>query len=589
MENRDFELEKGNLKEENINNNNSSTNVIDSDENIIWYNEYSRKFLEKWYLLEWETLSQRIRFIANRAEEILNKPWFADKFVSYMQKGYYSLSTPIWSNFWLKRGLPISCFGSYIDDNMWDIMFTQWEVGMMSKFGGWASGYFGALRPRGAKIKDNWESSGAVHFMNLFETLVDVVSQGSVRRWHFSPYLPVEHTDIEEFLKIWTEWNTIQKLTHWVTVGSKWLEEMVAGDQDKRKIWAEVIQRRNEMWYPYIMFTDNANEQTVDVYKDKEMKIVASNMCNEIMLPSSPDESFVCDLSSMNLFYYQDWKNTDAVETLTYFLDAVMQDFINKLDDLKNSTENEDRLAYEFMKKAHKFAIRHRAIWIGAVWYHSYLQKNKIAFEDIEAYNINKEIFQLIKEKAYKASQDMAKEYWEPEVLKGYGRRNTTLMAIAPTTSSAFILWQVSQSIEPIWSNCYVKDLAKMKVTIKNKELEALLEEKWQNTKEVWDSIRNNDGSVQHLDFLTKQEKNIFKTFSEINQYAVIDQAADRQKFIDQGQSLNLMINPSTPTKEINALYLEAWKQGIKWLYYQHSKSAAQELSRKIVCSWCEA
>lgn len=558
-------------------------------ENIRWLNDYSKVYLENGYLVNGQTTEERLSFIAESAEKILKKPGFAEKFYSYMAKGYYSLSSPIWSNFWLERGLPISCFGSYIGDTMGNIMFTQAEVGMMSKFGGGASGYFGALRPRGSVIKDNWHSSGAVHFMQLFETLVDVVSQGSVRRGHFSPYLPLEHPDAKEFLKIGTEWNPIQKLTHGVTVTDKWLQEMVDGDSEKRAIWAEVIQRRGEMWYPYIMFTDNANNWTVDVYKDKNMKIYASNMCSEIMLPSSEEESFVCDLSSMNIFYYDEWKDTDAVEILTYFLDAVMQDFINKLENYRDSELKEDKDAFLFLQKAYNFAKRHRAIWIWVVGWHSYLQSKMIAFEDSEAYELNKEIFKFIKEKAYKASEDLAKEYGEPKLLKGYWRRNTTLLAVAPTTSSAFILGQVSQSIEPWWSNCYVKDLAKIKTTIKNRELEKLLEEKWQNTREVWNSIRDRDGSVQHLEFLTQKEKNVFKTFSEINQYAVIDQAWDRQKFIDQAQSLNLMVHPNTSAKEINALYIDAWKQWIKSLYYQHSKSAAQELTRKIVCAGCEA
>lgn len=558
-------------------------------ENIRWLNDYSKIYLENGYLVNGQTAEDRLYFIAQTAEKILKKEGFADKFYSYMAKGYYSLSSPIWSNFGLERGLPISCFGSYIGDTMGNIMFTQAEVGMMSKFGGGASGYFGALRPRGSVIKNNWHSSGAVHFMQLFETLVDVVSQGSVRRGHFSPYLPLEHPDAKEFLKIGTEWNPIQKLTHWVTVTDKWLQEMVDWDTEKRAIWAEVIQRRWEMGYPYIMFSDNANNGTVDVYKDKNMKIFASNMCSEIMLPSSEDESFVCDLSSMNIFYYDEWKDTDAVEVLTYFLDAVMQEFIDKLEKFKNSDNKEEQDAFLFLQKAYKFAKRHRALGIGVVGWHSYLQSKMIAFEDPQAYDLNKEIFEFIKVRAYKASEEMAKIYGEPEILEGYGRRNTTLLAVAPTTSSAFILGQVSQSIEPWWSNCYVKDLAKIKTTIKNRELEKLLEEKGQNTREVWNSIRDRDGSVQHLDFLSQKEKNVFKTFSEINQYAIIDQAADRQKFIDQGQSINLMVHPNTSAKDINALYMDAWKQGIKALYYQHSKSAAQELSRKITCAGCEA
>jgi ribonucleoside-diphosphate reductase alpha chain len=506
-----------------------------------------------------------------------------------MSKGYYSLSTPVFANFGLERGLPISCFGSYIDDTMSSILYTQAEVGMMSKYGGGCSGYFGALRARGTDIKNNGASSGAVHFMNLFESLINVVSQGSVRRGHFAPYLPLEHPDIDEFLNIGTEGNEIQKLTHGVTVTNAWLESMVAGDEKKRDIWAKVIQRRTMMGYPYIFFTDNVNNNTVDVYKDKGHKIYASNMCTEIMLPSNKDWSFVCNLSSMNVLYYDEWKNTDAVETMTEFLDAVMTEFINKLEALRDSEEESERQGFYFMQRAYNFARENRALGIGALGWHSYLQSNMIAFESQEARGLNREVFQTIHDRAYAASAQLAKDYGEPEILKGYGRRNTTLLAVAPNTSSAFIIGQVSQSIEPWFSNCYVKDLAKIKTTIKNTTLEKLLEVRGQNTREVWQFIRDHDGSVQHLDFLTQDEKDVFKTFSEIDQYAVIDQAADRQKFIDQGQSLNLMINPNIPAKDINALYLDAWRQGIKTLYYQHSKNAAQELSRKIVCVGCES
>ncbi len=554
-----------------------------------WLNDYSKQFLQNGYLLPGETAEERITLIAKTAEKILGKAGWADKFYDYMSKGYYSLSTPVFANFGLERGLPISCFGSYIEDNMASILYTQGEVGMMSKYGGGCSGYFGALRARGSEIKNNGASSGAVHFMNLFESLINVVSQGSVRRGHFAPYLPVEHPDIEEFLNIGMEGNEIQKLTHGVTVTNAWLEEMVAGDEKKRDIWAKIIQRRTMMGYPYIFFTDNVNNNTVDVYKDKGLKIYASNMCTEIMLPSKKDWSFVCNLSSMNLLYYDEWKETDAVETMVQFLDAVMTEFIQKLEKLRDSADESERQGFYFMQRAYNFAVENRALGLGALGWHSYLQSKMIAFESQEARGLNREIFQTIHDRAYAASAQLAKEYGEPEILKGYGRRNTTLLAVAPNTSSAFIIGQVSQSIEPWLSNAYVKDLAKIKTTIKNTALEKVLEAHGQNTRETWQFIRDHDGSVQHLDFLTQEEKDVFKTFSEIDQYAIIDQAADRQKFIDQGVSLNLMINPKTPAKDINALYLDAWRQGIKTLYYQHSKSAAQELSRKIVCVGCES
>lgn len=542
---------------------------------MYWLNDFSRQFLSRGYLKEGQTAEERIREIGDKAEEILGVEGFSDKFYDYMGKGWVSLASPVWSNFGNDKGLPISCFGSYLPDDMGSILHTNAEVGMMSKYGGGCSGYFGDLRPRGAKVgKGNGTSSGAVHFMQLFETLVNVVSQGSVRRGHFSPYLPIEHQDIMEFLDIGTEGNPIQKLTHGVTVTNEWLEDMVAGNEDKRAIWAKVLQRRGEMGYPYIMFLDNANDTRPQIYKDKDLKIYASNMCSEIMLPSKEDWSFVCCLSSLNLLHYDDWKDTDLVETMIYFLDAVMQDFINKLEEMKDT----DPKAFQFMERAYNFAVANRALGLGVLGWHSLLQSKNIPFEEGE--ELNKEIFKNIKDKADKATIDLAELLGPAPIYGKKGRRNTTTMAIAPTTSSAFILGQVSQGVEPIWSNCYVKDVAKMKVVIKNPFLAKLLEEKGMNTKEVWDSIRDHDGSVQHLD-LSDNEKKVFRTFAEIDQTAVIDQAADRQVYIDQGQSLNVMIPPSTPVKEINELYLRAWKKGVKSLYYQHSMNAAQELVRE--------
>lgn len=550
-------------------------------ESWYWLNENSRGFLARGYLAEGQTAEERIKVIAKTAGEYLNDPKFADKFYDYMSKGWISLASPVWSNFGIDKGLPISCFGSYVADNMGSILYTNAEVGMMSKYGGGCSGFFGDLRGRGSAISDNGYSSGAVHFMQLFETLVDVVSQGSVRRGHFSPYLPIEHDDIMEFLDIGTEGNPIQKLTQGVTVTDKWMEDMIAGNDEKRAIWARVIQRRGEMGYPYIMFNDTANRDTVDVYKDKKLTIHASNMCSEIMLPSHEDWSFVCCLSSVNLLHYDDWKDTDLVETMIAFLDAVIEDFNKKLEQLRDSEDKEKRLAFTFMERAYNFAKANRALGLGVLGWHSLLQAREHSFESKEAEELNVEVFKRIKKQADKASKDLAEKLGEPEVLQGYGRRNTTLLAIAPTTSSAFIMGQVSQGIEPIWSNCYIKDVAKMKVTIKNPNLKELLAKKDKDNKETWDSIRDHDGSVQHLEFLTTKEKDIYRTFAEIDQSVVIKQAADRQKYIDQGQSLNVMVAPDTPVKDINKLYIQAWKQGIKSLYYQHSMNAAQQMVRR--------
>ena len=554
-----------------------------------WLNDNSRKFLEGGYLTEGVTPEQRIKSIADTAESILGIEGFSDKFYGYMAKGYYSLSSPVWSNFGTNKGLPISCFGSHIEDNMGGILHAQAEVGIMSKFGGGTSGYFGDLRHRGAPITDNGESSGAVHFMKLFESIIDVVSQGSTRRGRFSPYLPIDHPDINEFLDIGTEGNPIQELTHGVTVSNAWLDDMIAGDPDKRAIWAKVIQRRVEIGYPYIFFTDTVNNDTVDVYKDKGLRINHSNLCSEIALPNNVEWSFVCNLSSMNLLTYDEWRETDAVETMIYFLDAVMTEFLTKLENLRDSDAKEDRTAFSFIERAYNFAKDNRALGLGALGWHSYLQSKMIPFESLDATKLNAWIFEFIQTRALKASKELAELYGEPEVLKGYGRRNTTLTAVAPTTSSAFILGQVSQSIEPIWSNNYVKDVAKAKVTIRNPYLQRVLASYDRDTRETWNSIRDHDGSVQHLDFITDHERDVFKTFSEINQYVVIDQASIRQQYIDQSQSLNVMVNPKVPAKEINDLYLHAWRNGVKTLYYQHGTNAAQQLNKDKLCAVCEA
>jgi len=430
--------------------------------------------------------------------------------------------------------------------------------------------------------------------MNLFQSVVDNISQGSTRRGRFSPYLPIEHPDIMEFLEIGTEGATIQDLTHAVTVTDQFMEEMIGGDKKKRAAWAKVIQRRGEIGYPYIMFHDTMNKNTVDVYKDKGATIYNSNLCSEIALHNSEEESFVCVLSSMNVLHYDEWKDTDAVEVMTMFLDAVVTEFLTKIEDIRDNGTIEGKRGFFYLEKAYNFAKRQRALGLGVLGWHSLLQSKGLPFDTRETAKLNVEVFKLIKEKSYKASEELAEMFGEPEYLKGYGRRNVTLNAIAPTTSSAFILGQVSQSIEPIWSNCYVKDVAKMKVTIKNPVLKKLLIELGKDTKSTWDSIKKNDGSVQHLDFLTDEQKDVFRTFAEINQSSIINQAAVRQDFIDQSQSLNLMISPDMPTKDINKLLIDAWKLGVKTLYYQHSMNSAQAFARKklnmndLQCVACE-
>ncbi len=546
-------------------------------ERYYWLNKESREYLSRGYLSEGVSPEQRIREIADTAERILGISGFADKFENYMSRGWISLSTPVWSNFGL-RALPISCYTSYAEDTMEGILYANSEIGMMSKQGGGTALYLGEIRPRGSKISSGGTADGPVHFAKLTNTIIDVAKQADTRRGSCAVYLPIEHPDVEEFLQIKHEGNPIQNLQYGVTVSDNFMNEMLEGDKEKRKIWAKVIASRSDIGFPYILFSDNANNAAPVEYKYKDKKIYSSNLCTEIMLSIDKDESFVCCLSSVNLYHFDEWKETDLVETMVYFLDAVMTEFIQKARSIP------------FMERAVKFAEEQRALGLGVLGWHSYLQKNMIPIESMEAKFMNTYIFKTMRQKANKASEELARLFGVPMLLQGSNRRNITTLAIAPTKSSSFILGQVSMGIEPIKSNYFIKDLAKSKTVYKTPELIKLLESKNKNTKEVWDSILSKDGSVQHLDFLSEKEKSVFKTFIEISQLELVQQNASRQKYIDQGISFNLSIHPSTPAKDINKLYIEAWKLGLKSLYYQFSENSAQAFARNINdCVSCEA
>lgn len=547
-------------------------------EKLWWKNEESEQILNRGYLLKGETVEGAIERVCTAAAKRLYKPELKEPFMEMVERGWMSLSSPIWANMGTERGLPISCFNVHIPDSIEGITHKLGEVIMQTKIGGGTSGYFGALRERGSAVTDNGKSSGAVSFMKLFDTAMDTISQGGVRRGAFAAYLDIDHADIEEFLKIKSIGNPIQNLFTGVCVPDYWMQEMIDGDMDKRQVWAKVLESRQQKGLPYIMFTDNVNRNKPQVYKDLNMRINASNLCSEIMLPSSEDESFICCLSSMNLELYDEWKDTEAVKLAIFFLDAVLQEFIEK-------TEGNHYLA-----SANRFAKRHRALGLGVLGWHSYLQKNMIPFEGLEAKMLTSQIFKHISEKADKASQELARIYGEPELLKEYGRRNTTTLAIAPTTSSSAILGQTSPGIEPFASNYYKAGLSKGNFMRKNKYLAKLLEEKGMDNEDTWRSIMLNGGSVQQLEGLTDHEKAVFKTFKEISQLEIVQQASIRQKYVDQSQSLNLNIPAELPIKDVNNLIIEAWKLGVKTLYYQRSQSVSKELVTNLVsCSSCES
>lgn len=546
-------------------------------ERYWWKNKESEQILNRGYLLKGETVEGAIDRVCTAAAKNLFRPELKEGFKELIERGWMSLSSPIWANMGTERGLPISCFNVHIPDRIEDITHKLGEVIMQTKIGGGTSGYFGAMRERGSAVKDNGKSSGAVSFMKLFDTTMDTISQGGVRRGAFAAYLDIDHPDIEEFMQIKSIGSPIQNLFYAVCVPDYWMNEMIEGDLEKRKIWAKVLENRQQKGLPYIFFSDNVNRNKPQVYKDKGMMINSSNLCSEIALPSSIDESFICCLSSLNLEAYDEWKDTEAVKLATFFLDAVLEEFIKKTE------------GNYYLKNAQNFAKRHRALGLGVLGWHSYLQKNMIPFEGMKSKQLTDSIFKEISEKAEKATIELARIYGEPELLKGYGRRNTTLMAIAPTTSSSAILGQTSPGIEPFYSNFYKVGLAKGNFMRKNKYLEKLLIEKGIDNEEVWRGIMLNNGSVNHLSELSENEKEVFKTFKEISQLEIIQQASIRQKYIDQAQSLNINIPSTVPIKEVNNLIIEAWKLGVKTLYYQRSQSVSKEMVTNLVsCKSCE-
>lgn len=879
---------------------------------FAWANQESRLFLSRGYLEEGKTVEQRVREICDHAERVNGIKGFADKLYHIVARGYLSFSSPVWNNFGNKRGLPISCFGSYIGDSVEDIVDTAAEVGMMSKLGGGTSAYFGDIRPRGSKITGNGESNGSFAFLELYQSVINTISQGSCyddqteiltnngfklfkdvdptsdrlamvdgfnnivftedyeliinpykgkmikfssikneesfdllvtpnhrmvfqretqftfkgkrnrvwsmketdietaenislhngirffesgrlssntleelswldkfriayqadgrkdaenrrivfkfhkvrkverlkeildnlnleytvkkgydkttesnfylfsiqqfpegkkkyfkdwvkidgksngwciqflnelkhwdgcdnkgfirystteksnanfvhmiaslsgfgcnfnerdrsdenrsiiynvniseknyrtgesikktlvdgydgnvycatvktgrllvrrngktlicgnsRRGAFAAYIDANHADLKEWLKIRFEGNPIQKLTWGVCISDDWWDEMLKGDNEKRDRWVKIQQCRAETGMPYILFTDNANRNKPEVYKDLNLNIKASNLCTEIMLPSSNDESFVCCLSSMNALYFDEWKNTDAVRIATIFLDTVMSEFIYKL-------EKSRKFQSKHMRRALKFAKRHRALGLGVLGYHSLLQSKMIPFDSFKAFAINHELFEHLHKESYEASRWMAKEFGKPELMEKYDRRNTTTLAIAPTKSSSFIFGNMSQGIEPIKANVYISDLAKVKTITKNPFLEQILESKGLNEEHIWKDINLHAGSIQHLGHIfSKEELEVFKTFEEISQMSIITQAGQRQKFIDQGQSINVVIHKNTPLAERHRLYATAKDVGVLSLYYQYSTNASQDFNRELLtCSSCEA
>ncbi len=547
-----------------------------------WMNDVSRQFLAADYLLNDQSGEARVACIADVFGRRLKRPDLADKFYDYMGRGWYSLASPVWSNYGLHRGLPISCFGTYVEDDTRSILRAHVEVGMMSKHGGGTSLWLDPLRPRGSEIKDNGHSCGSVHFAGLYDKEINVISQGSSRRGECAAYWDIDHPDVPEALQTirnptCSAETALKKLSFGLVIRDEWMRDMIAGDAAKRDRWAMVVKARMKGGYPYLIFIDNARKAMPKEYGELGLTIHHSNLCTEIFLANGPAESFVCCLSSLNMLRYDEWKNTDAVEVLVYFLDTVMSEFIEKA---------KGEYGYD---RAVAFAENQRALGMGQIGWHSYLHSHMVPFDSLTANMAAATTSAVIRDQAFAASAKMAAEYGEPKYLVGKGRRHMTLTAIAPTQSSSAILEQVSEGIECQIANFMVKDKQKVKYTYKNPFLLKLLAEKGMDTPDVVQSIFANQGSVQHLDFLSANEKAVFRTVREISPMALVQQAAARQPYVCQGQSLNLLIDPQANLKEVNKVYIAAWELGLKSLYYQKNVSAAQEFVHNLTsCSACE-
>lgn len=522
--------------------------------------------ISKGYLLPGETPRKAYRRVANAVADRLNRPDLASKFFKYIWNGWIGLASPVLSNTGTDRGLPISCFGIDTPDSIRGIGLTNAELMRLTSYGGGVGISLSRIRGRGEYITGNGKSEGVVPWAKIYDSTIIVTNQGSVRRGAASVNLDINHKDIEEFLQIRRPKGDPNRqclnLHQCVVVDDAFMKRLQDRDSEAMSLWLEILKSRVETGEPYIMFKDNVNKDNPLAYRMNNLDVSMTNICSEITLHTDEEHSFICCLSSLNLAKYDEWKNTDVVEIATYFLDGVMEEFIVKTN------------GKESMERSHRSAKKGRALGLGVMGWHTFLQQKGLPFNSLASTAWTHTIFSDIRQKAEAASRQMALEYGEPIWCKGTGMRNTHVMAIAPTVSNSRIN-SCSAGIEPQPANVYVFNGAKGTFIVKNPELEKLLVEKGKNQSKIWDQILADNGSVANLsnDILTDEEKEIFLTFPEINQLALVQQAAIRQKYIDQTQSLNIAFDPTDSPRWINQVHLEAWKLGIKTLYYLRTDS----------------
>lgn len=547
-----------------------------------------KKTISGGYLLQGESPRDAYKRVATTVARRLYKPELSETFFDYIWKGWLNLASPVLSNTGTDRGLPISCFGIDVGDSIADIGGKNLEMMLLAKHGGGVGIGLNMIRPAGATITGNGTSDGVVPFCKIYDSTILATNQGSVRRGAASVNINIEHDDFEEWLEIREPKGDVNRqslnLHQCAVVGDKFMRRLEQGDADARARWSKLIRKRKATGEPYIMFKGNVNKANPKAYKENALKVHMTNICSEITLHTDESHSFVCCLSSVNLTKYEEWKNTNLIYDAIWFLDGVLEEYLQKAKGLKG------------FENAVRSAEKGRAIGLGVLGWHTYLQQNGIPFEGLQAQFETRRIFSQIKIESERASRALAEVYGEPLWCRGTGFRNTHLRAIAPTVSNSKLAGNVSPGIEPWAANVFTEQSAKGTFIRKNKELIKVLRKAGVNTNETWDKIMADGGSIQDIPELddwgyvnkkltriSEQEsldltgfdtvKDVFKTFKEINQLELVNQAGIRQQYVDQAVSLNLAFPSEASPKWINQVHLDAWKKGVKTLYYMRTES----------------
>jgi ribonucleoside-diphosphate reductase alpha chain len=571
-------------------------------------NEIYVKTISKTYLQAGEKPKDAYWRVATAVAKRLEKPQLATKFFDYIWKGWLCLATPVLSNTGTDRGLPISCFGIDVGDSIYEIGSKNLELMLLAKHGGGVGIGINMIRPAGSKITGNGTSDGIVPFAKIYDSTILATNQGSVRRGAASVNIKIEHKDFEDFLEIREPKGDVNRqslnLHQCVVVSDRFMKKVEEGDSEARRKWGKLLQKRKATGEPYIMYKGNVNKANPEMYKKNGLKVHMTNICSEIVLHTDEQHSFVCCLSSLNLAKYDEWKDTDLVYTSTIFLDGVLEEFLQRAKNMKG------------FENAVRSAEKGRALGLGVLGWHTYLQQKGLPFEGLQAQFETRKIFSGIKIESERASRDLANEYGEPLWCKESGFRNTHLRAVAPTVSNSKLSGNVSSGIEPWAANVFTEQTSKGTFIRKNPELRRVLKKIGFDTKETWDAILADGGSIMGLDFLDEwcyldgklvecnevteeshkgrcySVKDVFKTFKEINQLDLVRQAGIRQQYIDQAVSLNLAFPAIAEPKWINQVHLEAWKQGVKTLYYMRTESVLRgDIAAKAMdpeCVSCE-